>query len=621
MTIRILITVFIAGGLRAAEFHVASDGNDAGDGSNATPFRTIQRAADVAQPGDVITVHEGVYRERVNPPRGGESDVKRIVYQAALGEKVVITGSEPVSGWTRLTNETWRVTVPNSLFGAFNPYGDLIRGDWFIPKGREHHTGAVYLNGHWLAEASALSQALEPVGPQPLWFGRVEAGGTVIYAQFKGCDPNRERVEINVRQTVFYPDKPGRDFITVRGFVLRNAATPWAPPTAEQIGLIGTHWSKGWIIESNDVAYSVCSGISLGKYGDRYDNTAQSAIGYVGTINRALTNDIPWTKSEIGGHVVRGNRVSHCEQAGIVGSLGCAFSTVIGNVIHDIHVRRLFTGAEMGGIKFHGAIDCEISRNRIFRTDRGLWLDWMAQGTRVSRNLIVGSNRDDLFMEVDHGPFVIDNNLLLSGTSLLDFSQGGAYAHNLFAGLIVCQAVLNRETPYHPAHATAIAGLHNIRGGDNRFLNNLFVGPEDGASSGLLGGMYDRCRGYGLYVYDRRKYPSQAGGNIYYNGARPYTNETGHAVAAVHARVSVVSEGESVYLLAKLDPAAQGAKVRPVTTAALGLARIPQLPYANPDGSPLSVDTDYFGHCRSAETPTPGPFEASSADALRIKVW
>ena len=72
-----------------------------------------------------------------------------------------------------------------------------------------------------------------------------------------GVSPDKELVEINVRRTVFYPDKPGRNFITVRGFVMRHAATPWAPPTAEQIGLIGTHWSKGWVIEGNTISHSV----------------------------------------------------------------------------------------------------------------------------------------------------------------------------------------------------------------------------------------------------------------------------------------------------------------------------------------------------------------------------
>ena len=42
----------------------------------------------------------------------------------------------------------------------------------------------------------------------------------------------------------------------------------------------------------------------------------------------------------------------------------------------------------MAGIKIHAAIDTEISRNHIYRTCRGIWLDWMAQGTRVTGNLL-----------------------------------------------------------------------------------------------------------------------------------------------------------------------------------------------------------------------------------------
>ncbi|MCU0871941.1 MAG: right-handed parallel beta-helix repeat-containing protein, partial [Pirellulaceae bacterium] len=399
----------LAAAAPATEFHVATSGQDANPGTALAPLGTIQRAAELAQPGDVITVHAGVYRERINPPRGGESDTKRIVYQAAPGERVEIKGSEVVKNWVQVQDDVWKATLPNSFFGSFHPYRDVIHGDWFNPKGREHHTGAVYLNGDWLTEAAKLDEVLQPVGDTPLWFGQVDDENTTLWAQFKGVNPNEQLVEINVRQTVFYPDQPGRNYLTVRGFLLRHAATPWAPPTAEQIGLIGTHWSKGWIIENNVVSHSVCSGIALGKHGDQFDNTsANSAEGYVKTIERAHAHAIAWTKENIGHHVVRNNTVSHCEQAGIVGSLGPVFSVVTGNTIHDIHVRRLFTGAEMAGIKFHAAIDTEISGNHIYRTCRGLWLDWMAQGTRVSRNLFHDNAGEDLFVEVNHGPFVVD---------------------------------------------------------------------------------------------------------------------------------------------------------------------------------------------------------------------
>lgn len=613
----------IAGSIRASEFHVAVGGNDASPGTRTAPFRTIQRAADLAQPGDVITVHQGVYRERINPPRGGASDRKRIVYQAAPGETVEIKGSEVVTNWVKVQEDVWKVTLPHSFFGGFNPYRDLIRGDWFGAKGREHHTGAVYLDGHWLIEAAKLEDVLKPAGTNALWFGRVDQDQTTIWAQFKDLDPNERLVEINVRRTVFYPDQPGRNFITVRGFILRHAATPWAPPTAEQVGLIGTHWSKGWIIENNVISHSVCSGIALGKHGDAFDNTsADTAEGYVKTIERAHAHPIAWTRENIGHHIVRNNTISHCEQAGLVGSLGAAFSTVTGNVIHDIHVRRLFTGAEMAGIKFHAAIDSVIRSNHIYRTCRGLWLDWMAQGTRVSGNLFHDNAYEDLFMEVDHGPFVVDNNLLLSATSLLDMSQGGAYAHNLFTGRIVTTEEPTRQTPYHPAHSTTVAGLSAIKGGDNRFYNNLFVGT--GGSPGEVAKddkRHRRVSGYGLWVYDLREYPLQTGGNITCHSAQAYARETNALVqAGFNPQVKLVEQGGQFTLHLTLGPEFSQAATTLVTTKLLGRAKIPGLRYEDADGSALEIRTDYFGKKRSRTTPSAGPFEAPGTGTLTLRV-
>ena len=606
----------------AADFHVAPSGNDANPGTQAAPLRTIQRAADLAQPGDGIAVHQGVYRERIKPPRGGESDQKRIVYQAAPGEKVEIKGSEVVKNWVKVQDDVWKATLPNSFFGGFNPYSDLIHGDWFSPRGRRHHTGAVYLNGDWLTEAVKLDDVLKPAGTTPLWFAQVDKDNTTIWAQFKGVNPNEQLVEINVRRTVFYPEKPGMNYITVRGFTLRHAATPWAPPTAEQVGLVGTHWSKGWIIENNVISHSICSGIALGKYGDEWDNTsANTAEGYVKTIERALKNG--WNRETIGHHVVRNNTISHCEQAGIVGSLGAVFSVVSGNVIHDIHVRRLFSGAEMAGIKLHAAIDVAIRNNHIYRTCRGLWLDWMAQGTRVSGNLFHDNAGEDLFVEVNHGPFLVDNNLLLSGASLLDMSEGGAYVHNLLTGKIISRPELGRLTPCHPPHSTALAGLSSIKGGDNRFYNNILVGGGESSVTGKPAGKVpQRADGFGLWVYDAREFPLQTGGNLYYSGARPYSEEAKHVVqAGVDPKARVVEEGRSVYLHLTLGQAVQKSSTTLVTTELLGKAKIPGLPFENPDGSPLKIDTDYFGKRRNEASPTAGPFENPGAGPLTLKVW
>lgn len=619
----------------AAELHVSVKGDDRNNGTAAKPFRTISAAARVAQPGDRITVHEGTYRERVTPPRGGESDAKRIVYQAAPGEAAVIKGSEVIRDWKPCKPGVWKATVPNTLFGNYNPYKDLIAGDWFDGKGRPHHTGEVYLNGKSLYETDLIEGVLDPrpilnisdvQGSTYTWFAETDEKNTYIYANFHDKNPNQELVEINVRDSCFYPDHPGRDYITVRGFRMAQAATQWAAPTAEQIGLIGTHWSKGWIIENNVISDSKCVGISLGK--DRKsghnvwmnDPRKDGAIHYNEVILRALEEG--WSREKIGSHVVRNNVIFNCEQAGIAGSLGAVYSRISKNHIYNIWTKRQFTGAEMAGIKLHAAIDVVIEGNRIHGAGRGMWMDWMAQGTRITGNLLYDNSADNLFVEVDHGPFLVDNNLFLSSLSLNDMSEGGAYAHNLFAGRILSRPEPRRSTPYHKAHSTALAGLASIAGGDNRFYNNVFIG--DGASPGDGTGADinpQRFGGFGLWIYNLREYPLEAGGNLYWNGARAYVKEDGSlSLPGADPKVEIVEERDGVYL--RWNPAAESHKpvTRQVDTALLGKARVSGLAYENPDGSPLAVDTDYSGKKRSAR-PTAGPFENPGQGELKLKVW
>jgi alpha-N-arabinofuranosidase len=604
------------------KYHVSVTGLDSNVGTTSKPFKTISRAAKVAQSGDTITVHKGIYRERINPPRGGMSKDKRIIYQAAEGEEVVLKGSEVVKGWQHERSDTWQVSLPNSFFGDFNPFNTLISGDWFNSNDREHHTGAVYLNGHWLYEAAKQDELLEPAGKKPLWFGRVDDMNTTIWAQFTGVDPNKENVEVNVRQSVFYPSEPGINYITVRGFEMEHAATPWAPPTAEQIGLIGTHWSRGWVIENNTIRYSVCSGITLGKYGDEFDNkSSNSSEGYVETIKRALKNG--WSRENIGHHHVRNNHISHCEQAGIVGSMGAAFCTITGNEIHDIHMRRRYSGMEMGGIKIHGAIDTIISHNHIYRTWRGIWLDWMAQGARVTCNLLHDNEAtQDLFVEVNHGPFLIDHNFFLSGNGLNDISHGGAYAHNLFAGRIIAWPN-SRNTPYHKAHSTEIAGMDTFPGGDSRFYNNIFASLEKPVPwPERIPKQLDNQSYFGLATYNNLGLPVYMSGNVFLGQAEPCSHEENPLVQPeFNPGIKLEERSDGWYLKMQFDKIWADHKGPLVRSEMLGKAKIPDLPYEDPDGKPYQFDNDYFGNERKTINPFPGPLNEQKEGEQFIKVW
>ena len=631
LLIFVMISSMAMGQRSGKEYHVSVNGSDSSNGSFQHPLKTISAAANLALPGDVITVHAGVYRERITPPRGGDSDTKRIIYQAAKGEKVEIKGSEIVKGWKRLQNDTWEAVIANDFFGGFNPYKELIHGDWFTPtpKDRQYHRGAVYLNGSWLMEAAKPEQVMMAADAgNPLWWAVVDSANTTIRAQFKSVDPNRALVEVNVRPVVFYPDKRVINFITVRGFIMEQAATNWAPPTAEQMGLIGTHWSRGWIIENNIIQYSKCVGIALGKYGDAFDNKdTESAEGYVGTIKRGLA--FGWNKGTIGGHIVRNNTVAYCEQTGIVGSLGCSFSTVEHNTIHDIHVHKLFTGAEMAGIKFHGAIDVQISNNHIYNTNMGIWLDWMAQGAQLQRNLM-HDNGLDIFLEVDHGPMLVANNVLLSSTSLLMNSSGAAFVHNILGGKMEVIHYDSRMTPFMMPHATFVTALHDNPDGDVRFVNNLFVkgGNASQYSSALLlvsftGNVYTKGatginsaklkKGYG-------EMDQQAQQKMQRYKEAPAKEDKAVIDTAFDANVRLVNQGARIFLEMNTNKNWLNIDREMITTEGLGKALVPGLFFENPDGSPVKISTDYTGRQRKLH-PSPGPFEISAGGKLRFSVW
>lgn len=659
--------------------HVATTGSDRADGSADAPFRTIDRAAQAALPGDTVAVHEGVYREWVNPPRGGTVDAP-ITYQAAVGpdglfEPVTISGAEVVTDWRPhpgAEGRVWVTEVPNALFGERNPYAERIGGDWFFDQVNTWHTGEVYLDGTSMYEALTLGgvehpevtpDSFDPEGSLLTWYCEVGDDVTTIWANFGGADPAEHEVEINARTFVFWPTATGIDYVTVRGFTLTKAATQWAPPTALQEGLIGPHWSKGWVIEDNTITDSKNVGVSLGKEASTGQNEA--AAGPAGAkggtqrerevIQRALVlggpgagEPHPWHRDHVGSHTVRRNTIRDCEQAGIVGHLGAAFSTIADNHISRIHVKRQWHGAEVAGIKLHAAIDTVISGNTIHHTHRALWLDWQAQGTLVRRNVFYASTAEDLMVEVCHGPYLVDSNLFLSPWSVKDMSTGGAYVHNYVAGRIATCTEHQRYTPYHFPHSTAVHGVSNILGGDDRFYNNLFVGDratseraEPDALASFWSGAIDMdgVPGQATFVptpvgtsqYDAyptwQEYPSEHGsdlagprlpvwieGNLYAGGAEPFRAEPAALVTGTSPVVVEVVDADAGTVRVDVRFAGDIDVVAPVTTARLGTSYQAEMAYTHPDGSDLDLSTDAFGIPR--DPVVPGPFAAAPATRI-----
>jgi hypothetical protein len=661
------------GASRASVLHVATTGSDTAQGSEDQPLRTISRAAELAQPGDTVVVHAGEYREWVAPRRGGLSDRRRITYEAATGKHVVIKGSERVTGWEPVEGTVWKAEVPNALFGAFNPFAETIDGDWIVYAGADaprKHLGDVYLNGRSFYEVPSLPEVSEPPlrtevlddwtattdrirDPEQtlhVWYAEVDADRTTIWANFQGADPNAELVEINVRRSVFYPTEHHIDFITVRGFELAQAACPWTPPTADQPGLIGPNWAKGWIIEDNVIHDAKCSAVSLGKEaatGHNYATLRKDKPGYQYQLESVFSaRQIGWDREHVGSHMVRRNTIYDCGQNGIVGHLGCVFSTIEDNHIFNIALKREFYGYEIAGIKLHAAIDVEIRRNRIHDCSLGTWLDWQAQGTRVTRNVFYANNRD-LFVEVSHGPYIVDHNVFASPSSLESFSQGGAYVNNLVCGTVAIVPVIERPTPYHVPHSTQVAGYAAILAGDDRHIGNVFLGGDPSLAYGPTARFGDGA-GHGTAAYDGHpagfaeylslvddpsrgdherytgvKQPVYIHDNVYALGARAYEGEQDALLLdAAGVSIAVVDEGDEVYLETQLPETFDQARVGLITGGELERVRFVDADFEERDGSPARLDTDLVGTRKTGDGTYPaGPIAALASGSSRIRVW
>lgn len=645
-----------------------------GDGTKDRPFKHINDAAKIAVAGDEVLVAPGLYREYVNPINGGTED-DRIIYRSTEPLGAEITGAEELKGWEKFQGNVWVARVNNGIFGDYNPYTTEVYGDWyFAPSVR--HTGAVYLNDKMMYEAESLEECIagevykqswEPEASVYKWYTVQDGNETVLYGNFQGKDPNAENVEINVRRRCFFPDKTGVSYITFSGFNVNKAATTWAPPAAFQDGMVGPHWSKGWIIEDCEISNSKCCGISLGKYYDP-ENDHYFTTKHLKSPTQMERDAVcrgqyhGWLKEKVGSHIVRRNNIHNCEQTGIVGRMGAVFSIIEDNHIHHINNMQELGGAEISGIKLHAAIDVIMRRNHIHHSTMGIWCDWQAQGTRITQNLLHDNTRpdysewaeggmesNDIFIEVGHGPTLIDNNVMLSKAAVRIATQGVALVHNLILGgfTSVGGGTGPRYTPYHIRHRTEVAGFMSILHGDDRFYNNIFIqnypiiespvrGNPQGDDQKVGTWWWDEYPTYDEWIanfdldekrpnmgklgkFQMQHLPVWVDGNAYLAGAVACKNEKNNFVdEKSEIKVELAEKDGKYYLKTNLYDVIGGFTDGIITSDILGMAFEPEQRFESPDGSAITFDSDYFGNKRGLSA-MPGPF--ASVESLEKNLW
>lgn len=465
--------------------------SDDGPGDAGHPFRSIAPAAAAAQPGDTVLVHTGIYRERVSPARGGTAG-HPIVYAAAPGESVVVTGADL---WT----PAWEIdpvdaSIRDALLdlpatGSRNPF----RTPSLTLPGRT--LGQVFVDDQPLAETSDRDQMRRLPGA---WWFDPATSRLHLHLTPRAAAAPAPRVEITTRDRLFAPHTRGLGFITVRGFTFTRAANQfplrfWLADdpvnSCPQAGAVGTRSGHDWIIEDNIIRDAANIGLDCGDEGGRDIEGSQPK------------------PTGIGHHLIRRNLIQDNGASGIMG-LGSHGSRILDNVI-ERNNRGGNTAPECAGIKLHDFVDGEIAGNLVRDNDcAGIWLDNVYRHARVSRNLVVANEDMGIFLELGSGPALVDDNIVAftrgDGLYLHDAS-GVTAAHNLFFGNahfgVFAHIISNREVRLadgtrHLVEASRLRVVANVfidnfggcislppespRATDNRSDHNLFLTGTQG---------------------------------------------------------------------------------------------------------------------------------------------
>ena len=375
---------------------------DDNPGTEDLPFKTINKAAQVLQPGERVVVKPGVYRECVRPARGGTGPAKMISYEAE-GE-VTIKGSMVVdpSAWRAPDKgaRVWTLSLKEEWFGDYNPFA--LRNDRkdtrhsFTSPVYKLKCGLVFQNGRRLKQVPAHSNLLETAGTY--W---VENDSTVQVRPWKDRDPLRAEFEITTRAQVFAPEKHHLGYIRVKGFTIEHAAHRFP---ISRVALLSTSRGHHWIIESNTVRQAGASGIAAGVL-------ATDRGGRV-------------PKGQVVGHdIIRGNTVTDCGICGIGCQDGgrhedhphCA-TLLEDNTVLRTGWQGCETRMESAAVKLHWTRGCVIRRNVIMDTFQGsgIWLDWKVANTRATQNVIVNTKtiRAGIYVEAVTEPNMVDHNII-----------------------------------------------------------------------------------------------------------------------------------------------------------------------------------------------------------------
>ena len=431
--------------MTSVTYYVATEGDDSYDGTIDCPFRTIQRASNIAKPGDTILVQPGIYRERVSPPIGGSSPSLPITYKSIVPQGAIIRGSvpwKPKSSYPLKSSVVYvsplldtDFTDTSAIDGAnpfkvpfcVTPYGrngapEALNKDPNSDPNMVYSLGQVFVNDIMYAQCPYKKEMeKEP----KTWY--YDMSNNQLYVNVLP-DTTEPVIEITNQRRLFAPHKRGLKNIIVDGFILERCGNNypnkfWSVAVCQQAGAIGTRCGKFWTIQNNIIRYATGVGIDWGNEGGADQDLENGSNGKAQGTN---------------GHVIQNNIISDNGAAGTA-SFMCKNFVFVGNTIERNNNLKFYGKRrwESAGIKVHCPTNAIIANNLIRNNYcHGIWSDQGAGVNSIFKNNIIIENQGcGINFEIGFTTSgkVLNNIFDKNEYSIALVTSGGVLiAHNLF---------------------------------------------------------------------------------------------------------------------------------------------------------------------------------------------
>lgn len=458
----------------------ASDDNP---GTKDSPFKTINKAAQVVTAGQRVLIYAGVYRESIEPKNEGKSSDRMISYEAAPGERVIVKGSKILNlDWvqrrvltdaipdTTLTytwsRKIWVTEVPDSFFEndyypfqipnilpeehKMMPWAKLVKKLAPYTSTR----GLIFQNGERMTQLEHYGDLTRVEGS--FWVD--DDGKTLHIHPFGSGNPNLDLFELGVQSHLFKPQKVGMGYIQIRGITFEHCANGFLRTSTGAITALGGHH---WIVEDNVIRNMNSSGLEFGYFA--YEPTDPNP-----------QNVLPRKDKNLGGMIIRNNEIYNCGTAGIR-SFVVNEAIITNNHIYNCGWQDAENYWECSGIKILLATRTLVKGNHIHHIQggNGIWLDWDIQYSRVTANVIhdIQNIQGGIFVEASHTPNLVDNNFIWN------IDGNGIYGNDTDFLMIYHNLVANTTGPLVNAVVATDRALNGrkLTATKSKIKGNIFI--------------------------------------------------------------------------------------------------------------------------------------------------